>query len=174
MAKIYGLFFGAHGQSTTLIVDGEVKYAIEDERITRKKAGNSWWDSPISSLKAIEDKTGILLEDADIISISDPTLLYLVQFGSGLSSRDEMDSFRNRLIKLKDKIQWVEHHEAHAYSTYYNSGFNGKTLVLTSDGGSYEKEYGTVWLAENGKMTKVHSIPLLEQGSIANLWFSRY
>jgi predicted NodU family carbamoyl transferase len=39
MAKVYGLFFGAHGQSTTLIVDGEIEYAIEDERITRKKAG---------------------------------------------------------------------------------------------------------------------------------------
>src|SRR6056300_509460 len=141
MAKIYGLFFGAHGQSTTLIVDGEVKYAIEDERITRKKAGNSWWEAPIHSLKTIEEKTGILLEDADIIAVSDPTLLYLVQFGSDTINKDTT-TLRNRLIKLKDKIQWVEHHEAHAYSTYYNSGFNDKTLVLTSDGGSYEKEYG--------------------------------
>jgi len=140
MAKIYGLFFGAHGQSTTLIVDGEVKYAIEDERITRKKAGNSWWDAPTHSLKTIEEKTGILLEDADIIAISDPTLLYLVQFGNSPSPGDDMNIFRERLIKLKDKIQWVGHHEAHAYSTYYNSGFNDKTLVLTSDGGSYEKE----------------------------------
>ena len=173
MAKIYGLFFGAHGQSTTLIVDGEVKYAIEDERITRKKSGNSWWDAPIHSLKVIEEKTGILLEDADIISISDPTLLYLVQYKNGdvNEPEDEMTIFRERLIKLKDKIQWVEHHEAHAYSTYYNSGFTDKTLVLTSDGGSYEKEYGTIWLAENGKMNKVHSIPIREQGSIANLWF---
>ena len=171
MAKIYGLFFGAHGQSTTLIVDGEIKYAIEDERITRIKAGNSWWEAPTHSLKTIEEKTGILLEDADIIAISDPTLLYLVQFGTSPSPGDDMDIFRERLIKLKDKIQWVGHHEAHAYSTYYNSGFNDKTLVLTSDGGSYEKEYGTIWLAENGKMTKVHSIPIIEQGSIANLWF---
>ena len=122
MAKIYGLFFGAHGQSTTLIVDGEVKYAIEDERITRKKAGNSWWDAPIHSLKVIEEKTGILLEDADIISISDPTLLYLVQYRNGdvNEPESEMTIFRERLIKLKDKIQWVGHHEAHAYSTYYN------------------------------------------------------
>jgi carbamoyltransferase len=173
MAKIYGLFFGAHGQSTTLIVDGEIKYAIEDERITRKKAGHSWWEAPTHSLKTIEDKTGIMLEDADVITISDPTLLYLVQYHNRPQSNpeDEMNIFRERLIKLKDKIQWVGHHEAHAYSTYYNSGFTGKTLVLTSDGGSYEKEYGTIWLAEDGKMTQVHSIPLGEQGSIANLWF---
>jgi predicted NodU family carbamoyl transferase len=72
--------------------------------------------------------------------------LYLVQFGSGAINEDST-VFRDRLIKLKDKIQWVGHHEAHAYSTYYNSGFNDKTLVLTSDGGSYEKEYGTIWLS---------------------------
>lgn len=173
MATIYGLFFGAHGQSTTLIVDGEIKYAIEDERITRVKSGNSWWQAPIHSLKAIEDRTGITLENVDIISISDPTMLYLVQYHNKpvTDPNDEMNLFRERLLKLKDKIVWAEHHESHAYSTYYLSGFTGKTLVLTSDGGSYEKEYGTIWLGENGKMNKVYNIPLLEQGSIANLWF---
>lgn len=173
MAKVYGLFFGAHGHSTTLIVDGEVKYAIEDERITRKKAGYSWWEPPIHSLTAIEESSGIKLEDADIISISDPTLLTVVMF-NGMDEKEPDHPtviLRNRLIKLKDKIQWVGHHEAHAYSTYAVSGFDTKTLVLTSDGGCYEKEYGSIYLAEKGCMTKVHSIPIREQGSIANLWF---
>lgn len=173
MAKVYGLFFGAHGHSTTLIVDGEIKYAIEDERITRRKAGFSWWEPPIHSLRQIESSSGITLEEADVIAISDPTLLTVVLFNDLDSKEPNSDLvlLRQRLIKLKDKIQWVGHHEAHAFSTYYTSGFNDKTLVLTSDGGCYEKEYGTISLAENGEMSKVYSIPIREQGSIANLWF---
>lgn len=173
MATVYGLFFGAHGHSTTLIVDGKVKYAIEDERITRKKSGYSWWEPPIHSLTAIEESCGITLESADKIVIADPTLLSMVMF----NHTDEHDpddltvKFRDRLIKLKDKIEWIGHHEAHAYSTYFVSGFDDKTLVLTSDGGCFEKEYGGIWLAEKGKMNRVHTIPIREQGSIANLWF---
>jgi len=173
MAKVYGLFFGAHGHSTTLVIDGDVKYAIEDERISRKKAGYSWWEPPTYSLEAIEKASGVKLEDADLIAISDPTLLTIVMFND-LDTKEPNNlivSLRNRLIKLKDKIIWIGHHEAHAYSTYYSSGFPDKTLVLTSDGGCYEKEYGGIWLAEKGEMQRVHTIPIREQGSIANLWF---
>jgi carbamoyltransferase len=158
MAKVYGLFFGGHGYSTSLIVDGEIKYAVEDERITRRKAGYSWFEAPIHSLDAIEKASGIKLEDADKIVICDATLLFIVQRDNMEFEQPDNDmvKFRQRLINLKDKIEWVGHHESHAYSTYYVSGFTDKTLVLTSDGGSFEKDYGSIWLAENGKMNQVH------------------
>jgi carbamoyltransferase len=173
MAKVYGLFFGGHGYSTSLIVDGEIKYAVEDERITRRKAGYSWFEAPIHSLDAVEKASGIKLEDADKIAICDATLLFIVQRDNMEFEQPDNDmvKFRQRLINLKDKIEWVGHHESHAYSTYYVSGFTDKTLVLTSDGGSFEKDYGSIWLAENGKMNQVHRVNLREQGSIANLWF---
>ena len=174
MAKIYGLFFGGHGYSTTLIVDGEIKYAIEDERITRKKAGHSWFEPPIHSLKAVEDTSGITLEDADKIVICDPTLFYSVVVNNMEETQPDHDivKYRNRLIKLKDKIEWIGHHESHAYSTYYVSGFKDKTLVLTSDGGSYDKDYGSLWLGENDKINQVHRVPIRTMGSLANLWFN--
>jgi carbamoyltransferase len=172
MAKVYGLFLGGHNHSTTLIVDGEVKYAIEDERITRKKAGYSWFEPPIFSLKTIEELTGITLEDADKVVVADPTLLHLVMNeNSDFPMKQEIQDFRRRLIKIKDKIEFINHHDGHAYSTYYSSGFTEKTLVLSSDGGSFEKEYGGIWLAEDGKMNRVHSVGFLDQGSLANLWF---
>jgi len=174
MAKVYGIFLGAHGHSTTLIVDGEVKYAIEDERITRKKSGWSWWEPPVHSLAAIEEASKIKLEEADIVVIGDPTLFNLT-FRENITGDPANDKLildlKDRLISIKDKVHFINHHEAHAYSTYYSSGFTEKTLVLTSDGGSYEKEYGGIWLAENGKMDRVHSVNLHTQGSIANMWF---
>jgi len=36
---IYGMFFGAHQYSTTLIKDGKILYAVENERITRVNMG---------------------------------------------------------------------------------------------------------------------------------------
>lgn len=172
MAKVYGLFFGGHNHSTSLIVDGEIKYAIEDERITKRKAGYSWFEPPIYSLTTIEDITGIKLEDADKVMVSDPTILSGFQrdnFKEEYAST--LQNFKDRFRALGDKLEWVGHHESHAYSSYFNSGFTDKTIIITSDGGSWEKEYGGIWLAENGQINRVHKVSWLEQGSLANLWF---
>lgn len=173
MSKVYGLFFGNHGYSTSLIVDGKIQYVIEDERITRKKSGVSWYESPYHSLKTIEEKSGIKLEDSDCIAISDATLFYYL-ISSKIHSQVEnerLNNFKERLIQLKDKIIWVNHHEAHAFSSYYLSGFSEKTIVLTLDGGSYEKEVGSIYLAENGTINRVNTIRAYEQGSIGALWY---
>lgn len=167
MGKVYGLFFGAHGHSTTLIVDGKIQYAVEDERITRIKTGKAWWHCPSDSLNAIEQASKIKLEDADSIVIGDPTMLLTTYEGADQCMKD----YRNRLYNLKDKITFFPHHTSHAYSSYYNSGFTEKTLVIVYDGMGYEKEFATIWLAENGKMTKVHSLNYHEYGSLTSLWF---
>ena len=69
MAIVYGLFFGEHNFSTTLIVDGEVKYATENEKITRVKSAHSFDETSYASLSAIENASGIKLEDADLVPI---------------------------------------------------------------------------------------------------------
>lgn len=172
MAKVYGLFFGAHGFSTSLIVDGKIEYAVEDERIDRVKAGWRWWKPPYDSIREIEKASGITLEDADKIVIADASMWFsIVQLNEDDVNEEYGDDLRDRLLPLKSKISFINHHESHAYSSYYLSGFKDKTLVLTSDGGSYEGEYGTISLAENGVMQKVHSVPIREGASIANLWF---
>lgn len=48
----------------------------------------------------------------------------------------------------------IDHHLAHASSSYFTSGFMGKSLVITSDG-SGDLLCGTVWIAEEGKMKNV-------------------
>ena len=42
MSSIYGLFGGSHDASVSLIVDGEIKFCIEEERKTRIKSGNNF------------------------------------------------------------------------------------------------------------------------------------
>ena len=137
MAKVYGLFFGEHNYSTTLIVDGKVEYAIEDEKLLRIKSCNYLHKSSIKSLEQIEEKTGITLNDADLIVVSDLTLARR----KWKYSSEENELVQNYLQKINTTgkpVKIVTHHQAHAASAYYLSGFKDKTIVVTSDGGSYE------------------------------------
>ena len=170
---IYGIFLGAHQYSTALIKDGKILYAIENERITRVKHGYSWFESPKSSYLAIEKATGIKLEDIDYIAISDPG-----QF------RYDLDTYNNRADYVANYYFWkqkirdfnkpiiaFDHHQCHAAVGYYLSGFQEKTLVLTMDGGSNERNYTTVWLGEKGNMTKIHQNIEPLEGTLGCIWF---
>jgi carbamoyltransferase len=65
------------------------------------------------------------------------------------------------------KLAPVVHHTAHAAAAYYGSGWQGKVLVLTCDGGG-DRLSATVNIAENGQMRQVASIP--ENDSIGHLY----
>ena len=170
---IYGMFFGAHQYSTTLIKDGKILYAVENERITRVKHGYSWFESPKASYVAIEKATGIKFEDVDYIAISDPG-----QFRYDLSSYDNSPDkvanyyyFKQKFKAFDKPIMLFEHHQCHAAAGYYLAGFNEKTLIVTMDGGSNERNYTTVWLGEGGEMTKVHQNLEPLEGSLGCIWF---
>lgn len=169
MAKVYGLFFGEHNYSTTLIVDGKVEYAIEDEKLLRVKSCNYLHKSSIKSLERIEQKTGITLADADLIVVSDLTLARR----KWKYSSEENELVQNYLQKINTTgkpVKIVTHHQAHAASAYYLSGFKGKTIVVTSDGGSYEHQYGSIWLAENGKISLFKPSSKIDEGSLGNIY----
>ena len=170
---IYGMFFGAHQYSTALIKDGKILYAIENERITRVKHGYSWFESPKASYVAIEKATGIKFEDVDHIAISDPG-----QFRYDLSSYDNSPDkvanyyyFKQKLKMFNKPIMFFEHHQCHAAVGYYLAGFNEKTLIVTMDGGSNERNYTTAWVGEKGEMTKVHQNIEPLEGSLGCIWF---
>jgi len=170
---IYGMFFGAHQYSTALIKDGKILYAIENERVTRKKHGYSWFESPKASYIAIEKATGIKFEDADYIAISDPGQ-FRYDLGMYNNSPDKVANYYFWKQKIKDfnkPIFAFEHHQCHAAVGYYLSGFPEKTLIVTMDGGSNEKNYTTVWLGEKGNMIKVHQNIEPLEGSLGCIWF---
>ena len=170
---IYGIFLGAHQYSTALIKDGKILYAIENERITRVKHGYSWFESPKASYIAIEKATGIKFEDVDYIALSDPGQ-FRYDFGIYSNSPDKVANYYFFKQKFKDfnkPIIAFEHHHCHAAVGYYLSGFQEKTLILTMDGGSNERNYTTVWLGEKGNMTKVHQNVEPLEGSLGCIWF---
>lgn len=164
---VYGLFFGEHNFSTALIVDGEIKYATENEKITRIKSAYNLFETSYSSLVAIEEASGIKLEDADLVAIGDATLFH---------KQDVPDITKERTKLLQDRIKNCKevkvytHHEAHAASAYYLAGFPEKTLVVTSDGGSFENVNGSIYMAEDGNLHLFKNLYRVENGSLGNLW----
>jgi carbamoyltransferase len=152
MSKIYGFYGGAHDASIVYIEDGKIKIAIQEERITRVKSGDTDFSYPALSLEKIQDFTGVPIDEADYLTTATPTSYVFIK-----------DNLGDR------QVREFPHHECHAASTYFTSGFSGKCMMVSYDGGG-DGNYGDVWLCEDGKMEQVFSMPSHIFGSLANLW----
>ena len=54
MSSIYGFFGGSHSPATSLVIDGEIVCSVEEERLTRIKAGDNTDNFATYSSKAVE------------------------------------------------------------------------------------------------------------------------
>lgn len=155
---ILGLSSFAHESSCCLIKDGKVVALIEEERLNREK---HTWKFPSGAIKECLAIANISLKDIDHVTffwlprreIVDnlrhflrffPQTIHLFKSPSG---SDEL-SFIKRFflmqriggklqnsfhLKNKPKIHFVEHHLAHAASSFYVSPFK-EAAILTIDG----------------------------------------
>lgn len=146
------MFTGSHSPCIAYIENGEIKFAIEEERLTRIKAGDNYDIQAELSLKRAELETNVKFEDADYRIIAEPV----------------PDEFLRKISKGK-LYEKVSHHTAHAYGSYFTSGFEGKALTITYDGGG-ESSVMKIYLCEDGEMTLVRSMPFAGFGSLSHLW----
>lgn len=121
-----------HDASAVLLRDGDVVFAVEEERLTRKKHTGSFPTLAIRSCLAHE---GLSLDDVNAIAVGE-------RGGAGpyrdpdLSSQAVAHALRvSGLTRadLTDRVHLIEHHLAHAMSAWYPSGFD-EALVMTMDG----------------------------------------
>jgi len=176
MAKIYGVGFPFHNHSSVFINDGKIEYAVEDDKMMRTKTPWIWGHSSGTSLKAVEDATGVLLEEADYIGIGDTNLVY--SYYSGFNNGEYNKQYKADLIKQLNKIKksnakvtYYPHHDCHAAAAYYLSGFD-KALVVTLDGGNGEHELGTIQLGNGLDMHRVHVLNMHHNSnSLATSWY---
>lgn len=131
-----------HDASAVLIRDGRIIAAFEEERLNRIKHTNK---SPLLAMKACLDMHGIKASDIDVVAISmeeetmDNQMLSLhlyhpqFPFTSARSYLQHVFQEQFGTSISADKFKFVNHHLAHAASTFYLSGFD-KAIVLTIDG----------------------------------------
>jgi carbamoyltransferase len=178
--KILGIGspFG-HDHSAALLVDGKIVAAAEEERFTRKK--HAIGDLPLNSVKFCLDFAGLKPQDVDIIAypwslkilkekrweyfkrtiFNHPSRAYKKFFRTRKELNDQLRLLRNTLIECgfdfsKVKIEWVEHHLAHAASSYFLSGFK-EAAIISMDGGG-EITSTLLGCAKGNTITKLKEI----------------
>lgn len=142
-----------HGDSSAcLMKDGNILYAIEEERIRRIK---HWAGFPSESIKFCLKEEGITISDINYITISRNSkanflkkITYL--FSNSLNFSLLVDRFKNLLkvnsVKkelatlfsiskddIKAKVFNIEHHRSHISSAFFASSFS-KSAILSIDG----------------------------------------
>ena len=156
MKKILGISAFYHDSAATLIVDGEIIAAVQEERFTRNKHTP---DFPVESIKYCLNEAGIELDELDAVVFYDKPLLKferllqtyyafapkgLISFLKAIPVWLKEKLFLKKLIyeglsqvgnynKSNIKLLFPEHHLSHAASAFYPSKFE-ESAILTIDG----------------------------------------
>ncbi len=154
--NIIGISCYYHDSAATLIRNGEVISAIQEERLSRIKHDSSF---PINSIKKILEINCLSLKEIDYLVFYEKPFVkferlmdtyvsfapsgiksYLksmpLWIGEKLFQKKNLIKKLNKIEKLNNiesKLKFSEHHLSHAASAFYPSPFN-EAIVLTIDG----------------------------------------
>ncbi|MDB9744644.1 carbamoyltransferase [Pelagibacteraceae bacterium] len=156
MTRILGISAFYHDSAATIIVDGKITAAVQEERFSRVKHDSRF---PINAIKYVLDENKVKLSEIDFIVFFEKPFLkferlletYLAFAPRGFKSfsmsmpiwlREKL--FQKKLIydELRNidqdfnnikKIKFSEHHYSHAASAFFPSPFED-AVVLTLDG----------------------------------------
>jgi Predicted carbamoyl transferase, NodU family len=168
---ILGISALYHDSAASLIRDGKILSAVQEERFTRIKHDSSF---PTNSIKYILSSNQLTLNQIDKVVFYDKPFLkferlletYLSIVPSGFSSfriampvwlREKL-FLKNLIIRElkniekkfdKNKLLFSEHHFSHAASAFYPSPFE-RACILTLDGVG---EWATTTIAIGNKIT---------------------
>ena len=156
MTTLLGISAFYHDSAASLIIDGEIIAAAQEERFTRIKHDRSF---PINSTKFVLNFANKKLSEIDgIIFYEKPFLKFerlletyvatapkgFIQFSKAMPTwlKEKLFQKNEILNELKSidpsfkdekKIYFSEHHLSHAASAYYPSPFD-EAIILTADG----------------------------------------
>ena len=153
---ILGINSAYHELSAALIRDGVLVAAVEEERFSRIKHGKTERDDPstlpVQSIAYCLGVAGITWEDVAEIGISIKPEKRLANIGvdayfdqGDWGSKEGEERFQRNLAKLprrlstlagydiSSKIRWIDHHLAHAASSFLVSPYE-EAAILAIDG----------------------------------------
>ena len=189
--KILGISCYYHDAAACLVMDGKLIAAAEEERFTRIKKDTSF---PINAIGYCLEAAGIKSNEIDYVAFYEKPLLkfermisqhlemfprslwtFCTSIPSWLNEKLRIRKTIRKTIGYKGDIIFVEHHLAHAASSYLVSPFKS-AAILTIDGVG---EWATTTLGRaKGNDIKIekeihfpHSLGLLYSAMTAHLGF---
>jgi carbamoyltransferase len=145
--NIIGISAYHHDSACCLMQDGNLVWAAEEERFSRKPHDPSL---PWRAFRTCVDQTGLTLPQIDCVAYyEDPVKklarqLWVAQYPTISSSMraqllaeikesDRLEYDIRERLGYEGPIKIVDHHHAHAASSFYFSGF-GEAAIMTVDG----------------------------------------
>lgn len=189
---ILGISCYYHDAAAALLKDGVIVAAAEEERFTRKKHDNSF---PLKAIHFCLQQAGITIHEVSYVGFYEKPFLkferllyqHLEVFPSSLKTFvSSLPSWLNEKLRIpktirkklgyKGDVLFVEHHLAHAASTFLVSPFQ-KAAIVTVDGvGEWTTTTYGVGEGNNIHLLKEirfpHSLGLLYSAITAYLGFS--
>src|SRR5690242_3687587 len=167
-----------HDSSACIVRDGELLFAVAEERISRLKHDAGF---PKNAIRACLDFAKVRAEQLDEACFGWQTagpvfrhdlkcyatrkmpLTYLSGLNSTLHflsmwhQESGAKKFAQQFGPTKARMRFVDHHLAHAISTYACSGFEDAAVVVMDGRGAWEAT--TIWHGHNGRLDPVLMIP---------------
>jgi carbamoyltransferase len=166
-----------HDSSACIVRDGELLFAIAEERISRIKHDSGY---PATAIAACLEFAKLKPEQIDEVCFGwpEPSTVYghdLKLYATGkwpvtkkavLNSTLHYASMRNQaggakrfsqqFPNAKPRFRYVEHHLAHALSAYSFSGFDDAAVVVMDGRGAWEAT--SIWRGRGGRLEHVETI----------------
>ncbi len=182
-----------HDSSACIARDGEVLFAIAEERLSRVKHDPRF---PALSIRACLETTGIRPEQIDFVcqGWSAPRLGFLHDLRSYAMGRQPVDlrallnttrhfvsmqhqgsgenAFRRMYSQVKARFVHVDHHLAHAISAYAFSGFDQAAVLVLDGRGAWEAT--SLWHGRKGHLEHVWTIPWPNSLGLFYAQFTQY
>lgn len=172
-----------HNSAASVLIDGKLIASVEEERISRVKGDSAY---PHRSIAEVLSIAGITDRDVDMIALSnlsrwdqkpcmDRFFRHVARLGKteplikSFYWKHQFERYA-RILRPRKKpagilaqkpTQTVEHHQAHAASTYYASPYGNERIAVITLDGAGDLSWGSVWIGENGKMQEVLHLPYL-------------
>jgi carbamoyltransferase len=167
-----------HDSSACLVRDGELLFAVAEERISRVKHDARF---PQNAIRACLDFAKVRAEQVDEVCFGWQTAgpVYRhdlkcyatgkmpVTYLNGLNStlhflsmwhqESGAKKFAQQFGPTRAKMRFVDHHLAHAISAYTYSGFDDATVAVMDGRGAWEAT--SIWHGRNGRLEHVLTIP---------------
>lgn len=125
-----------HDPAAALLVDGQVVAFAEEERFTRVKHGVG--QLPHAAVDSVFHDSGVSPSDVDAVACGWDREKFDSLRGISTDVSDAVAVITGRPELRRLPMSWVVHHEAHAASAFFGSGFESATVVVADAEGEDE------------------------------------
>jgi carbamoyltransferase len=182
-----------HDSSACIARDGELLYAVAEERLSRIKHDARF---PLLAIRACLDFAGVRPDQLDAVCAGWPAPHQMLlsdlssfargqfpinyanvlnvsrSFASMAHQNGGFKRFSYHFGPTKAQMRFVDHHLAHAISAYSYSGFEKAAVVVMDGRGAWEAS--SIWYGHDGRLDHVLTIPWPNSLGLFYAQFTQY